>query len=164
MFKNKKIHPLRRIKKGIDARVESEKVEVEVKPKTVSIIVGTSEIASKFIAQRTALKEKVLKEVIDTAFPDMHEFNVDEFVVGKPMVDPPNKFIKLLRFLGILSVSVHEAIQNGSLKQLTNALDKASEQVKLSLMERSYIDEIDVRMLFFEMQAYNFLVFLNCNV
>jgi hypothetical protein len=116
----------------------------EETPAPLTLSVTTAQAASKFIAQRSALKDKVLKEVMDNAFPDMHEFDVDAFVTTKPIEEPPSKFVRFLRLIGFLDVSIHEAILNGSVLQLKRSIDVAQKKLKAALIEKSYINEVNV--------------------
>eukprot|EP00602_Paraphysomonas_sp_CaronLab_P006610 CAMPEP_0185035404 /NCGR_PEP_ID=MMETSP1103-20130426/26686_1 /TAXON_ID=36769 /ORGANISM="Paraphysomonas bandaiensis, Strain Caron Lab Isolate" /LENGTH=243 /DNA_ID=CAMNT_0027572457 /DNA_START=304 /DNA_END=1035 /DNA_ORIENTATION=- len=80
---------------------------------------------------------------MDAAFPDMDDFNVDDFVVGKTVPPKPNQCVRCLQFFGCLSVTVHQAVENGSMSQLEDALMAATEKVEKDLLPSNFIDELN---------------------
>lgn len=77
--------------------------------------------------KRAALKARIIKEVMDDIFPEEEEIDVTEYVGVQGPDVKGSCFVELLKFLGCLPVSVHQAVMNGSPKQLTNALQLLAE-------------------------------------
>lgn len=101
-------------------------------------------VAAKFAAQRKELKERIVKEVMESAFPDMDDFNVSDFVIGKPIPPKPNKCLQCLQFFGCWPVTIHEAIENGSMSQLEKALMDATAKVEKEIIDKDFINELNV--------------------
>jgi hypothetical protein len=124
---------------------EDESIEDDEVPKNKTLasdhVMG---IAQKFAAQRKELKEKIVKEVMESAFPDMNDFNVNDFVIGKPIPPKPNKCLQCLQFFGCWPVTIHEAIENGSMPQLEKALLEAMLKVEKEIIDRDFINELNV--------------------
>lgn len=102
---------------------------------------------SKFTKQRNELKERVMKEAIHAAFPDFDEFNVDDFVIGKPEPKKQHIMVEVMKVLGCWPVSIHEAVANGSFKQLKKVLFKLSYVNKVRVPVES-INDLNVCILY----------------
>jgi hypothetical protein len=114
------------------------------KKKTITAKDLVMNAAHKFSEQRKELQERVIQEVMEAALPDMNDFNMDDFVIGKVTNPPPNKCIRCLQFFGCLSVSIHQAVENGSYDQLEKTLNKLALLLEKEKIEKDYIDEINV--------------------
>ena len=115
------------------------------KPGKTFASLAVTGVASRFAQQRRELKERVMKEVIDSAFPDMEEFNVTDFVIGKPIPPKPNNCIQCLQFFGCWPVTLHAAVENGSPAQLERALVHGFAKVELEKLDKDFINEVNVR-------------------
>lgn len=145
-FRNERIVPelYCRDEEEHDGTPDDETATTKSKPKTLATEALRS-TAAKFAAQRKELKEKIVKDVMNSAFPDMDEFNVNDFVIGKPIPPKPNKCLQCLQFFGCWPVTIHEAIENGSMPQLEKALLNASIKVEKEQLDKDFINEFNVR-------------------
>ena len=72
--------------------------------------------------KRAALKAQIIKEVMEDIFPEETDVDVTEYVGVRGVDAKGNCVVEFLKFLGCIDVSVHQAVWNGSPKQLTKAL------------------------------------------
>ncbi len=121
---------------------KKQKKKKKKKQKTTSDVVKGA--AQRFAQQRRELKEQVIDHVMEAALPDMNDFNMDDFVIGKPVPPPPNRCIRCLQFFGCWTVSIHQAIENGSFEQLEKSLTKSALLLEKEKIEKDYIDQINV--------------------
>lgn len=114
------------------------------KNKTITTKDLVMKAAHKFSEQRKELQERVISEVMESALPDMNDFNMDDFVIGKTSKPPPNKCIQCLQFFGCLTVTIHQAIENGSFDQLEKTINKLTLLVEKEKIEKDFIEELNV--------------------
>jgi hypothetical protein len=126
--------------------LESEKGKSKKKKKVTTAQDLVRHATHKFTEQRKALQEQVIAEVMEAALPDMDDFNLDDYVIAKAGNHiRPNRCIRCLQFFGCWSVSIHQAIENGSFEQLEKALNKAALALEKEKIKENYIDELNVR-------------------
>jgi hypothetical protein len=130
----------------LEANSPSGKSKKKKKEKTAQDLVRNA--TQKFSEHRKMLQEQVIADVMEAALPDMNDFNLDDYVIGKASNRvPPNRCIRCLQFFGCLTVSIHQAVENGSFEQLEKALNKSVLLVEKEKLEKTYIDELNVSQL-----------------
>jgi hypothetical protein len=128
----------------LEEELEDDTSGKKKKKKTITAKDLVMNAAHKFSEQRKELQERVIQEVMEAALPDMNDFNMDDFVIGKMTNPPPNKCIRCLQFFGCMTVSIHQAVENGSYEQLEKTLNKLAILLEKEKIEKDYIDEINV--------------------
>lgn len=67
---------------------------------------------SKFINARNQLRDNVLKEVLAAVMPDIGNYDIDG--MAKRAAPDKSKFNKMMKFLGLMDLELHEAVLSGS--------------------------------------------------
>ncbi len=99
---------------------------------------------SKYTQQRNELRERVVKETINSALPDMESFNIDQHLNEKPVVKVNKGWCATwCKLCGCMKVTIHEAIIHGCADQLGKTLFKLG-IVDNKAVAISSIDDLNV--------------------
>lgn len=77
---------------------------------------------STFIKNRNALRDSVLKEVMEAIMPDIGAYDIDGMVARAS--NEQSKFTRAMKFLGLMDLDLHEAVLSGSMKHLRRSVRK----------------------------------------
>lgn len=96
---------------------------------------------TNFSKARQALKEKVMKDVLDSILPEMEDYDVTAPPpdTGKRWWDP---LIRFGKFIGIVNLTLHEAVLSGSEVHLERSLEEVHQGKKSN---RPLLSMYDIR-------------------
>lgn len=88
---------------------------------------GSGKFLQRFGQNKEEIKEQIMQEVIDKILPDIGNYNETGYVA--PKKESKRKIyiemaIKALKFFGILSLDLHEAVLSGSVKHVQASIRK----------------------------------------
>lgn len=76
----------------------------------------------RFGQNKDELKEQIMQEVMEKILPDIGSYNENGYVAPKKESNKKQYIIKVLKFLGLLTLDLHEAVLSGSLKHVQRAI------------------------------------------
>ena len=112
-----------------DYSVTSSNLNDEPLPNESARSVGTSKRdtepergESTFIKNRNALRDSVLKEVMEAILPDIGAYDIDG--MAPRSTNESSQVVRALKYLGFMDLDIHEAVLSGSLKHVKRAVKK----------------------------------------
>lgn len=101
------------------------------------------EMVHKFTEGRRAFKKRIVQEVMEAAYPNIQDYNVDEFVEGRKVLPKANRCVRCLQFFNWWVVPPHDAVKNNSQDQLMRSLEFMATKVRKGQLSRDWINDVD---------------------
>eukprot|EP00603_Paraphysomonas_imperforata_P001271 CAMPEP_0114431120 /NCGR_PEP_ID=MMETSP0103-20121206/10424_1 /TAXON_ID=37642 ORGANISM="Paraphysomonas imperforata, Strain PA2" /NCGR_SAMPLE_ID=MMETSP0103 /ASSEMBLY_ACC=CAM_ASM_000201 /LENGTH=302 /DNA_ID=CAMNT_0001600651 /DNA_START=44 /DNA_END=952 /DNA_ORIENTATION=- len=101
------------------------------------------ETIHRFTEGRRAYKKKIISEVMAAAFPNLEDYNVDEFVEGRKILPKANKCVRCLQFFNCWVVPPHDAVKNNSQDQLMRSLEFMATKARKGELAPDWVNDLD---------------------
>lgn len=98
---------------------------------------------SKFIQARNKLRDDVLNDVMATIMPDIGAYDIDGMAAKN--ITESGQCVKILKFLGILNLDLHDAVLSGSAKHVKYSIKKFTNVKNKKYYDPSLINQYDLQ-------------------